>query len=304
VSELILHHYDLSPYAEKARLAFGYKGLSWRSVQTPMNLPKPDHFELTGGYRRVPVLQIGADIYCDSHLITRTLDRLHPEPALSPRGRETEELAFSRWAESSFMMLIMSFLGLGGVFDEAFVQDRQESMAPPGTDFAQTAMIVPTKLLQLQANLERLEAQLADGRPYVFGDAPCGADISAFHTTNMFGAHPRTQALLGGAPKVVAWLERVRGIGHGERKEMDAGEAIEIARTSTPAPFEGEPVLPDGMSIGTPVVVIDDEYGSGNVTGTLAASGLHEVAVRREGERAGEVVVHFPRETFTVIRTG
>ena len=32
----ILHHYDLSPYAEKIRLALGLKGMAWRSVQAPM----------------------------------------------------------------------------------------------------------------------------------------------------------------------------------------------------------------------------------------------------------------------------
>lgn len=304
MSELILHHYDLSPYAEKTRLAFGLKGLAWRSVQTPMNLPKPDHFELTGGYRRVPVLQIGADIYCDSHLIARVLDQRHPDPPLSPPGRETEEIAFSRWAETSFMMLILAFLGLGGVFDDAFVEDRQNSMAPPGTDFAQTPMLVPTKLLQLRSNLVRLEAQLSDGRAFVFGEQACGADISAFHTTNMMVFHPRTAALLEEAPKVRGWLERMRAIGHAESQPMEAAEAIEIARAAEPAAYEGEPVWPEGMERGTPVVVLHDEFGSGNVAGTLEASGLHDVAVRRQTERAGEVVVHFPREDFTVIQTG
>ena len=99
MSELILHHYDMSPYAEKIRLSLGLKGLPWRSVQTPMVLPKPDHFELTGGYRRVPVLQIGADIYCDTHLISRILDQVQPAPPLSPSGRELEEVA-ARWTSS------------------------------------------------------------------------------------------------------------------------------------------------------------------------------------------------------------
>ena len=79
--ELVLHHYDLSPYAEKIRLCLGRKGLRWRSVQAPMVMPKPDLVELTGGYRRVPVLQLGADVYCDTHLIARVLDELHPDPA-------------------------------------------------------------------------------------------------------------------------------------------------------------------------------------------------------------------------------
>ena len=82
--ELILHHYDMSPYAEKIRLALGWKGLPWRSVITPTVLPKPDHFELTGGYRRVPVLQVGADVYCDTHLIARVLDRIQPSRPLAP----------------------------------------------------------------------------------------------------------------------------------------------------------------------------------------------------------------------------
>ena len=74
MSEIILHHYDLSPYAEKIRLALGLKDLPWRSVQAPMVMPKPDLIELTGGYRRVPVMQLGADIYCDSHCIAPVLD--------------------------------------------------------------------------------------------------------------------------------------------------------------------------------------------------------------------------------------
>jgi len=51
-------------------------------------------------------------------------------------------------------------------------------------------------------------------------------------------------------------------------------------------------------------VILAEEYGSGTVAGTLAASGLHEIAVRREGERAGELVVHFPREDYSVIKAG
>ncbi len=304
MSELILHHYDLSPFAEKIRLALGLKGLPWRSVQTPIVLPKPDHFELTGGYRRVPVLQIGADIYCDTHLIARVLDQLQPDPPLSPPGRETEEIAFSRWAETSFMMLILSFFGIGGVFPEDFIEDRQKNMAPPGTDFGQTKLILPTKLAQLRSNVARLEDQLADGRDFVFGAEACGADLSAFHTTNMMGIHPRTAALLEDTPRVRAWLERVRAIGHGKSTPMEAAEAIAVAREATPVAFEGEAFLPDGMSLGTPVIVIDDEFGSGNVAGQLAASGVHDIAIRREGERVGEVAVHFPREAFTVIATG
>ena len=304
MNELILHHYDLSPYAEKIRLVFGLKDLPWRSVQAPMVLPKPDLVELTGGYRRVPVLQIGADIYCDTHLVARVLDRLQPTPPLAVAGQETVEHAVSRWAETTFMLVVLSFFGIGGVFDDAFVEDRRKTMVPPGSNLDAAAMVLPSKLLQIRANLDRLAALLADGRPFLLGDAPCLADLSAYHPAMMLLAHERTAALLGPVERVRSWMERVAAIGHGKRSEIDAADAVAIARDAAPAAFEGEPVLPDGLKLGDPVLVLPDEYGSGNVAGALAASGLHEIAVRRQTERAGEVVVHFPREDYALIATG
>ena len=66
MSDVILHQYDSSPFSEKVRICFGIKGLAWRAAQQPVIMPKPDLIPLTGGYRRIPVMQIGADVYCDS----------------------------------------------------------------------------------------------------------------------------------------------------------------------------------------------------------------------------------------------
>ena len=71
MTDIILHHYDTSPYAEKVRTGLGLKGLAWASVELPQIMPKPNLTALTGGYRKTPVLQFGADIYCDSQLIMR-----------------------------------------------------------------------------------------------------------------------------------------------------------------------------------------------------------------------------------------
>ena len=300
-SDLILHHYDLSPFAEKIRLALGVKGLTWRSVQTPMVLPKPDHFELTGGYRRVPVLQIGADIYCDTHLITRVLDQLQPTPPLSPPGLEMVDLAVSRWAETSFMMVILAYFGIGGIFEEDFIEDRKNTMIPPSMDIDGASRIVATKLVQLRDNIERLESTLADGRPFLLGDTLATADLSAYHPLMMLGMHARTQALLDGMKSVAAWMTRIGAIGHGEVIPFDSGRAIEVAKAAEPLAYEGDPVLPDGMKIGDPVLLLPDEYGSGNVTGLLAPSGISEIAIRRSTDRAGDVVVHFPREDYALI---
>src|SRR5258708_27009322 len=84
MNDLILHHYDFSNFAEKARLMLGFKGLPWRGVEIPPIAPKPKLAPLTGGYRRTPVLQEGADIWCDTNLIARELGRRVPSTTFYP----------------------------------------------------------------------------------------------------------------------------------------------------------------------------------------------------------------------------
>ena len=86
MNDIILHHYPPSPGSEKVRVVLGIKGLAWRSVEIPGVPPKPLLMPLTGGCRRTPVMQVGADIYCDSHIILRELHGRHPVPALEPQG--------------------------------------------------------------------------------------------------------------------------------------------------------------------------------------------------------------------------
>ena len=100
MTDIILHHYETSPYSEKVRLGLGLKGLTWASVEIPVIMPKPDLTALTGGYRKTPVLQIGADIYCDSQLIMRELERRHPIPSFYPAGRGAAD-ALAWWAEKT-----------------------------------------------------------------------------------------------------------------------------------------------------------------------------------------------------------
>ncbi|MDJ0848013.1 MAG: glutathione S-transferase family protein [Myxococcota bacterium] len=304
MSDPILHHYDLSPYAEKVRLIFGLKGLAWHSVQIPMVMPKPDLTELTGGYRRTPTLQLGADIYCDTKICAQVLEDLHPEPSLFPGGDEATVWGVSRWAETTFMMAVTAFFGLGGLFDEEFIEDRMKMF--PDADFSGAAAVLPAKLMQARANLDRLERQLGDGRRYLLGgDRPSLADLSAYHAHNFLRIHPRTADLLEPLRAVPAWLERIVAIGHGERSEMESKDAIAVAKDADPAPFTGEAAPPpEGLAVGDPVVVLPEEAGSGPVSGELLESGVHEIRIRRQAERAGELVVHFPREDYLVVRAG
>ena len=104
--------------------------------------------------------------------------------------------------------------------------------------------------------------------------------------------------------RVKAWLLRIASVGHADRRELDAKDAIRVAREATPTQPRASAPLPPGLAIGDSVVVMAEEPGSGAVPGELVASELHEFAIRRQSERAGELIVHFPREDYLVIKTG
>ena len=99
---IILHHFDRSPFSEKIRVIFGHKGLAWNSVRIPPIMPKPDLMPLTGGYRRTPVMQIGADIYCDTQCIMRELERRFPQPSLLPKGYDGLAWGSAMWTDRMF----------------------------------------------------------------------------------------------------------------------------------------------------------------------------------------------------------
>ena len=127
MAEIILHHFDSSPFAEKVRLALGLKGLDWRSVEIPMVMPKPALTALTGGYRKTPVMQIGADIYCDTQCIALELERRFPRPALFPQHSEALAIALSQWSDNAFFQPGAGLsMGTNTALPEDILRDRRE----------------------------------------------------------------------------------------------------------------------------------------------------------------------------------
>jgi len=99
MSKIILHHYPLSPYSEKIRLALGLKNVTWSSVEIPVWTPRPKLTPMTGGYRKTPILQVGAEFYCDTLHILHAIEKLGNSGALYPKGQEGLAKAFGWWIE-------------------------------------------------------------------------------------------------------------------------------------------------------------------------------------------------------------
>ena len=298
MAELVLHHYDFSNFAEKARLALGFKGLSWGAVTIPPVAPKPDLTALTGGYRRTPVLQIGADIWCDTRLIVRELERRHPAPPLLPAALAAQAEAIAFWAENRLMRPITLYAsGMNGdVLPAGLQADRSAMRGLPAPDEATMLRAARRNAPLARAQIPQVEAMLTDGRDYLLGARPTVADLAVYHPLWFLTA--RTQRLafeLAPFPRIAAWMQRVRAFGHGQPQPMPAAEAIAIARAATPAPLPLSSPHPEDPPLGSEVRVRADDNGQEVTQGVLAYLGADEIALRREDERAGEVVVHFPR---------
>lgn len=299
----ILHHFDWSPFAEKARMVLGFKGLAWSSVQIPMIMPKPDLMPLTGGYRKTPTLQIGADVYCDTRLIARELERRFPEPTLFPGGNRGVAMMLSHWSDTAFFEPGAGLtMGANKDLPEPLVADRKQFFK--FMDFSRLESDQPHLLTQLRANADLVEQQLADGRRYLLGEQAGWADINACFPLWMAQTFlPPVAAMLAGNRRTVAWYERMRAFGHGTRTELDSQAALDIARAASPEPGRGvDAADPLGLRAGQRVTVTPDDYGQVPVTGELVTLELHEVAVHREDPRVGAVVTHFPRIGYRIER--
>lgn len=304
----ILHHYPESPFAEKARLMLGFKELSWGSVHIPRIMPKPDLTALTGGYRKTPVLQIGADIYCDTALIARRLDAEKATPPLFPEGREFVVAAFAQWADSLVFRTAMTLsyqpeamgarlAALPPAAAQAFITDRG-AMFKGGTA---PALSIEEARGTWSALIARLEQQVSrDAGEFLFG-TPSVADFALAHSLWFMRQVPATQALLEGYPAVDAWLRRVLDFGHGSAHPVSADEALAIARRAEPAPLPGASAPdPNGFRPGQRVTIRATDYGVDPVEGELLHAGPETLILRREDERAGAVHVHFPRLGFAI----
>jgi glutathione S-transferase len=300
---IILHHFDESPFSEKIRLVFGIKRLAWTSVPISRIMPRPDLMPMTGGYRRTPVLQIGADIYCDTQCILRELERRFPAPSLMPDGDAGMAWATAMWTDRSFFQNTVNlvFGTLADKVPQSFIEDR-EKLRGGKFDIAGMKAAIPQMRDQYRAHVGWIDAQLRAGQPWLSGRAVGLVDVHAYMNVWYVRSNLSfAETLLAEFPAVANWERRLRAIGHGTRTEMSTAEALTLAAANTPqTPVAADPHDPNGRKPGDRVGVTPDDYGRIKVTGEIVALSAQTIAIRRHDERAGEVVVHFPRAGFHV----
>ena len=302
MSDMILHHYELSPYSEKLRAMFGYLDMSWQSVITEPMPPRKKLYPLAGGYRKIPVAQIGADVYCDTRTITEQIAAMNQKPELFIHSCKADvkqiidevegEFFFASVMYSSSSKLNkkvlqnMSVFGLIKLFIDRINMSRK----------ANIKMVTPGKAGPIVKEfLPRFEAML--NSDFLFGDQPNIADFSAYHSLwfiHVLGEKP----IMNQYPKTVAWLERIKNFGHGVRKEISADEALSIARSQQPKPISEDHQQHD--LIDELVDIAPDDYGLTPSTGVLKGCTDTSYIIARESKQTGLVHVHFPKTGFAI----
>ena len=307
MAEVILHHYPQSPVSEKVRVVLGIKELDWRSVTIPRLPPKPELMPLTGGYRLTPVMQIGAEVYCDSQCILRELERRFPEPSLVPGGSAGMVWGVSRWTDGALFrdVIALVFVDAGEAMPAEFWADRGTLYFGSGFDQDAIRAKLPELLASLRAQLGWMEARAATGRTFVLGDKPGLPDALCYYLLWFIrGRYSKGPEFLSQFPNLCAWEQRVQAIGHGAPRAMSAAEALEIATAAEPATPEAvDPEDPLGLAPGDTVQVRPEGMdGVPAVAGTLRFLDPQTVVLDRDDERVGRVSVHFPRVGYQIER--
>jgi len=300
VPDLILHQYATSPFSEKVRKVLAVKRLPWRAVDQPMWNPKPQLVPLTGGYRRIPVLQIGADVYCDTACIIRELETRHPSPSVFPPHVPGAAQMIAWWADRQLFTAaaVLVLASMGPALPPEFRADREKMV--PGLQIDALPAQAPHARDQLRAYCRTLDRQV-DVQPFLLGDAFSVADAACFHALWFGRMDPSAAAILAAEPALSKWFARIDEMGQGMPTAMSADEALAIAAASEPAtPSTPDPDDPNGRKPGDRVTVTPDDYALDPVAGELVALTATDVAIRRRDGEIGDVVVHFPRAGFRI----
>ena len=300
---IFLHHYPASLFSEKIRALLGHYGLAWRSVEIPSIMPRPLLMPLSGGYRRTPVLQIGANVYSDTKIICKALARHVGDTSLYAGGFTAHRTA--DWADSQLFRVTVAL----NFRPEAMAVMMSQFTAEEAAAFAKDrallsgdqpiATLTPAAAMAyLTHALAELDVTVADA--FLGGAVPSIADFAVYHNVWFLNNNPVNAPLLEPFARVRAWFERMVAIGHGDVQISDGESALAAAHGATPelptldAPADARFAPGDQVSV-TPV-----DYGCIPVIGTLVAIAQDEIVIERRAPETGAVFNHFPQAGFEV----
>jgi glutathione S-transferase len=295
VADIILHHYEMSPFSKKVISIFAHKNIAWEAVDQPVTAPKPDLTPLTGGYRKIPVMQIGAHIYCDTKLIIRELEKRFPETPLTPSALLGAAELIADWADHRLFANAAgpSIFEISALVPDDFLSDRAAMQRPK---VMAAALPIEHVKAQFVLGLQMINRQLTGSSAFMLGDRFTLADAAVFHVLNFARNAPSLAAELAKHEAIETWLARIIDMGQGQRSDMAASDALAIARDATPDFTPPASAIEDAaLPVGQMIAIRPDDYGQEVTQGEIVWTTAEALAVKRTDAQVGEVLVHYPR---------
>lgn len=284
----------MSPYSKKVISIFAFKNLAWHAVEQPVIAPKPDLTPLTGGYRKIPVLQIGAHIYCDTKLMIREIEKRHPETALTPTESLGAAELIADWADYRLFSHAAgpSIFEIGNLVPKDFLADRAAMQRP---EVLAAALPVDHVKAQFVLDLQMINRQL-EGTPFMLGERFTLADAATFHVLNFACNAPSLAEEVNKHTAIANWLQAIRDMGEGQRSDMEPAEALNIARDATPDYTPpADAIADEALPVGQVIAIKPNDYGQEETVGEIVWATAEALAVKRSDEKVGDVLVHYPR---------
>ena len=182
-NDIILYHYTFSPYARRITWYLALRGIDYAQCLQPPVIPRPDVNALGINYRRIPLMSIGRDVYCDTRIILQKLEQRFPDGALGatqPDQKAIEQL-LEKWCIGGGVFVRASQLippEIPLFADPKFVKDRAE-FTGRSWDLETVKKNRPEAIAEFRTFFDFLETGfLADGREWILKtEKPSLADI-------------------------------------------------------------------------------------------------------------------------------
>jgi glutathione S-transferase len=292
----------MSPFSQKIRTMLGYAGIPWQSSVTKEAPPRPVLAALAGGYRKVPIAQIGADVFCDTRIIAAEI-AAHcnkPELALENCSQEAQD-----WAQRADLDVFFACVLTGG--SKKLKRKVLKSMSLISIvrflfDRINMGRNASIKIVNPKHARPKVMAYLADLEPrftddFLFGSAPCHADFSTYHGL-WFIRDLGERRMIDDFPKTIAWMDRMKAFGDGKFTAIKPQQSIIIARKATPRAIPEE--HKKDPLIGKRVTIAPNDYAQEPSQGVLVGATPMRWIITRESKEVGTVNVHFPKQGYVL----
>lgn len=305
-NQIILHQIKRSAYSEKIRLMLDMSGLDWLRVDAPAHTNKREVQRiLVDGYsRRLPLLQVGADLYCDTDVITHQLSLMSDIQSFSKENLGNNQSLAIELEKDVFRVFLGSIPPaqlLKAYFKDytfkdfsGFLIGRVQSFK--GVDLP--TMPYKVALEKKEVYLKKFDEMLKNQMFLLDDNQPCIVDYSLYHhvwyqeiNNNIHTIEPYKN--------IMRWFALMKSKRRALAKEVSGQEALLIAKESQPQAIPHR--MLESKRLGQVVTLRPNDYAGQAtlpVTGIVVGEDDHKIILKRESKETGIIHVHFPKNAL------